>query len=88
MGTEASNGSVEVWGDSIDSVKSLIEDLVRPGNELRRVIGAVADGDPSKKASVDVHGEMLELKKTIHDMVDQLNGFMSEAQARGANQRR
>ena len=45
---------------------------------MQRVIGAVADGDLSKKVSADVHGEMLELKNTINAMVDQLNGFISE----------
>jgi HAMP domain-containing protein len=71
-------GTDEVWGDCVDSVNSLIEDLVRPSNEMQRVIGAVADGDLSKKVSVDVHGEMLELKNTINGMVDQLVGFISE----------
>ncbi len=71
-------GSNEVWGDCIESVNSLIEDLVRPSTEMQRVIGAVAGGDLSKKVSVEVHGEMLELKNTINDMVDQLNGFISE----------
>ncbi len=45
---------------------------------MQRVIGAVADGDLSKKVSADVRGEMLELKNTINAMVDQLNGFISE----------
>ncbi|HEY1479634.1 MAG TPA: HAMP domain-containing protein, partial [Gaiellales bacterium] len=71
-------GTDRVWGDCIESVNSLIEDLVRPSNEMQRVIGAVADGDLSKKVSVDVQGEMLELKNTINGMVDQLNGFISE----------
>ncbi len=71
-------GTDQVWGDSIESVNSLIEDLVQPSNEMQRVIGAVADGDLSKKVSVDVQGEMLVLKNTINDMVDQLNGFISE----------
>jgi signal transduction histidine kinase/CheY-like chemotaxis protein/HAMP domain-containing protein len=71
-------GSNEVWGDCIESVNTLIEDLVRPSTEMQRVIGAVADGDLSKKVSVDVQGEMLELKNTINGMVDQLNGFSSE----------
>jgi signal transduction histidine kinase/HAMP domain-containing protein/AmiR/NasT family two-component response regulator len=71
-------GTDQVWGDSIESVNSLIEDLVRPSNEMQRVIGAVADGDLSKKVSVVVQGEMLELKNTINGMVDQLNGFISE----------
>ena len=45
---------------------------------MQRVIGAVADGDLSKKVSADVRGEMLDLKNTINAMVDQLNGFASE----------
>jgi signal transduction histidine kinase/HAMP domain-containing protein/ActR/RegA family two-component response regulator len=71
-------GTDQVWGDCVDSVNSLIEDLVRPSNEMQRVIGAVAAGDLSKKVSADVQGEMLELKNTINAMVDQLNGFISE----------
>ena len=71
-------GTNQVWGECIESVNSLIEDLVRPSNEMQRVIGAVADGDLSKKVSADVQGEMLELKNTINGMVDQLNGFISE----------
>ena len=51
---------------------------MRPSNEMQRVIGAVADGDLSKKVTADVQGEMLELKNTINGMVDQLNGFISE----------
>jgi signal transduction histidine kinase/CheY-like chemotaxis protein len=72
------NGADRVWADSIESVNTLIDDLVRPSNEMQRVIGAVADGDLSNKVSVDVQGEMLELKNTINGMVDQLNGFVSE----------
>jgi signal transduction histidine kinase/HAMP domain-containing protein/ActR/RegA family two-component response regulator len=71
-------GTDQVWGNCIESVNSLIEDLVQPSNEMQRVIGAVADGDLSKKVSADVQGEMLVLKNTINDMVDQLNGFVSE----------
>jgi signal transduction histidine kinase/HAMP domain-containing protein/ActR/RegA family two-component response regulator len=71
-------GTDQVWFASIESVNSLIEDLVRPTSEMQRVIGAVADGDLSKKITADVHGEMLELKNTINAMVDQLNGFISE----------
>src|ERR1700735_3295361 len=71
-------GSDQVWSASAQSVNSLIEDLVYPTSEMQRVIGAVADGDLSKKVSLDVHGEMLELKNTVNAMVDQLNGFVSE----------
>ncbi len=71
-------GTDQVWGGHIESVNNLIDDLVRPTNEMQRVIGAVADGDLSKKITVDVEGEMLVLKNTINGMVDQLNGFISE----------
>jgi signal transduction histidine kinase/HAMP domain-containing protein/ActR/RegA family two-component response regulator len=71
-------GSGQAWSESVESVNSLIDALVRPTSEMQRVIGAVADGDLSKKVSVDVRGEMLELKNTINAMVDQLNGFVSE----------
>ena len=71
-------GSDRSWASSIESVNSLIEALVRPTIEMQRVIGAVADGDLSKKVSADVRGEMLELKNTMNAMVDQLNGFVSE----------
>src|SRR5271154_7108616 len=74
----ALRGSDRVWSGTIRSVNSLIEDLVRPTSEMQRVIGAVADGDLSKKITADVHGEMLELKNTINAMVDQLNRFISE----------
>jgi signal transduction histidine kinase/HAMP domain-containing protein/ActR/RegA family two-component response regulator len=74
----AFNGTDEVWGDHIECVNNLIDDLVQPSNEMQRVIGAVADGDLSKKITADVQGEMLVLKNTINGMVDQLNGFISE----------
>ncbi|HEY0869763.1 MAG TPA: HAMP domain-containing protein, partial [Acidothermaceae bacterium] len=66
------------WSGAVASVNSLIDDLVLPTIEMQRVIGAVADGDLSKKVSADVRGEMLELKNTINAMVVQLNGFSSE----------
>jgi signal transduction histidine kinase/HAMP domain-containing protein/ActR/RegA family two-component response regulator len=74
----ALGGSDRVWSETVESVNSLIEDLVRPTSEMQRVIGAVADGDLSKKITADVHGEVLELKNTINAMVDQLNRFISE----------
>jgi signal transduction histidine kinase/HAMP domain-containing protein/ActR/RegA family two-component response regulator len=72
------SGWTQSWSGSIESINNMIDDLVRPTIEMQRVIGAVADGDLSKKVSVDVRGEMLELKNTINAMVDQLNGFISE----------
>ena len=74
----ALRGGDQVWFTSIDAVNTLIEDLVRPTSEMQRVIGAVADGDLSKKITADVQGEMLELKNTINAMVDQLNRLVSE----------
>jgi len=71
-------GWTQSWARSVESVNSMIDDLVRPTVEMQRVIGAVADGDLTKKVSVEVRGEMLELKNTINAMVDQLNGFVSE----------
>jgi signal transduction histidine kinase/CheY-like chemotaxis protein/HAMP domain-containing protein len=71
-------GSTPSWSGSVESVNNLIGALVRPTIEMQRVIGAVADGDLSKKVSIEVRGEMLELKNTINAMVDQLNGFISE----------
>ena len=70
--------SDEAWFESIESVNSLIDDVVRPTTEMQRVIGAVAHGDLTKKITGDVHGELLELKDTINGMVDQLNRFVSE----------
>src|SRR5688572_4608137 len=70
--------ATQIWSGSVESVNSLIDDLVRPTIEMQRVIGAVAGGDLSKKVSVEVRGEMLELKNTINAMVDQLNVFTSE----------
>ncbi|MCW2671855.1 MAG: sensor hybrid histidine kinase [Frankiales bacterium] len=74
----ALGGWAQCWSGSVDSVNSMIDDLVRPTIEMQRVIGAVARGDLTKKVSADVRGEMLELKNTINAMVDQLNGFISE----------
>jgi signal transduction histidine kinase/HAMP domain-containing protein len=71
-------GSTQSWNGTVESVNNLIDALVRPTSEMQRVIGAVADGDLSKKVSADVQGEMLDLKNTINAMVDQLNGFVSE----------
>jgi signal transduction histidine kinase/HAMP domain-containing protein/ActR/RegA family two-component response regulator len=74
----AQNGATTGWQSSVESVNGLIDALVRPTSEMQRVIGAVADGDLSKKITVEVSGEMLDLKNTINAMVDQLNGFASE----------
>jgi len=59
-------GWTQSWARSVGSVNSMIDDLVRPTVEMQRVIGAVADGDLTKKVSVEVRGEMLELKNAIN----------------------
>src|ERR1700690_43380 len=51
-------GGSPSWSGSVQSVNRLIDALVRPTSEMQRVIGAVADGDLSKKITGDVHGEM------------------------------
>ena len=66
------------WVPAVDSINTLIDALVRPTTEMQRVIGAVADGDLSKKVQFEVDGEMLDLKNTINAMVDQLNAFSGE----------
>ncbi|MGV8966910.1 MAG: ATP-binding protein [Cellulomonas sp.] len=72
------SGCTQGWSESIESVNVLIDDLVRPTVEMQRVIGAVANGDLSKKVTVVVGGEMADLKNTTNAMVDQLNGLTSE----------
>nr|WP_292443756.1 HAMP domain-containing protein [Methylibium sp.] len=71
------------WGESIDNVNALIDDLVHPTSEVARVIGAVAQGDLSKSMALDVEGralegEFLRTAKTINTMVDQLGNFSAE----------
>jgi len=66
------------WAKSMHSVNLLIEDMAQPIMEFGRVIGVVANGDLTKKITVEARGEVLELKNTINIMVDQLNAFASE----------
>src|SRR5687767_9792793 len=71
------------WGQSIECVNSLIDDLVHPTSEVARVIGAVAQGDLSKSMALEIEGralegEILRTAKTINKMVDQLGNFSAE----------
>ena len=71
------------WGESIDCINALIDDLVHPTSEVARVIGAVAQGDLSKSMALEVEGrplegEFLRTAKTINKMVDQLGNFSAE----------
>ncbi len=67
-----------VWKDLTDNVNSMAENLTAQVRNVAEVTTAVANGDLSKKVTVDVQGEILDLKSTINVMVDQLNAFASE----------
>ena len=67
-----------VWKDLTDSVNSMAGNLTTQVRNIAEVTTAVAKGDLSRKITVDVRGEILELKNTINTMVDQLNAFASE----------
>ena len=66
------------WKDLTDNVNFMASNLTGQVRNIAEVTTAVANGDLSKKITVDVKGEILELKNTINTMVDQLNGFASE----------
>src|SRR6201994_311980 len=66
------------WKDLTDSVNSMAGNLTGEGRKIAEVTTAVARGDLSRKITVDVKGEILELKNTINTMVDQLNAFAGE----------
>src|SRR6266704_870796 len=67
-----------VWKDLTESVNSMASNLTGQVRNIADVTIAVASGDLSKKITVDVKGEILELKNTINTMVDQLNAFAAE----------
>jgi HAMP domain-containing protein/CheY-like chemotaxis protein/signal transduction histidine kinase len=66
------------WKDLTDSVNSMASNLTAQVRNIAEVSTAIANGDLSKKITVDVKGEILQLKETINTMVDQLNSFASE----------
>jgi HAMP domain-containing protein/signal transduction histidine kinase/CheY-like chemotaxis protein len=66
------------WKDLTDSVNFMASNLTAQVRNIAAVTTAVANGDLSKKITVDVKGEILELKNTVNTMVDQLNSFASE----------
>src|SRR5438874_2557638 len=85
VGTEGKlGGQAEVkgvggtWKDLTDSVNSMASNLTGQVRNIAGVTTAVANGDLSRKITVPVKGEILELKETINTMVDQLNSFASE----------
>jgi len=71
-------GVAGTWKDLTDSVNSMAGNLTGQVRNIAEVTTAVARGDLSRKITVDVKGEILELKNTINTMVDQLNGFAGE----------
>src|SRR6187399_494454 len=76
-------GARGFWGESVECINSLIDDLVHPTSEVARVIGAVAQGDLSKSMALEVEGrelegEFLRTARTINKMVDQLGNFSAE----------
>ena len=80
-------GVAGTWKDLTDNVNSMASNLTGQVRNIADVATAVANGDLSKKITVDVKGEILELKNTLNTMVDQLNGFASRSQPRGARSR-
>jgi CheY-like chemotaxis protein/HAMP domain-containing protein len=71
-------GVAGTWKDLTDSVNTMGANLTAQVRNIAEVTTAVARGDLSRKITVDVKGEILELKNTINTMVDQLNAFASE----------
>src|SRR5882762_8794626 len=71
-------GVAGTWKDLTDNVNLMASNLTSQVRNIAEVSTAVARGDLSKKITVDVKGEILELKNTINTMVDQLNSFASE----------
>ena len=71
-------GVAGVWKDLTDSVNFMASNLTAQVRNIAEVSTAMANGDLSKKITVDVRGEILELKETINTTVDQLNAFASE----------
>src|SRR5688500_19442351 len=67
-----------VWKDLTDNVNQLAANLTGQVRNIAAVTTAVAKGDLSRKITVDVRGEVLELKSTINTMVDQLANFSAE----------
>src|SRR5436190_1235063 len=71
-------GVAGTWKDLTDSVNSMASNLTAQVRNIAEVSTAMASGDLSKKTTVDVSGNILQLKETINTMVDQLNAFAAE----------
>ena len=77
-GQAAVPGVAGTWKDLTDNVNSMASNLTGQVRNIADVATAIAKGDLSRKITVDVKGEILQLKNTINTMVDQLNAFASE----------
>src|SRR6266508_474326 len=77
-GQAAVPGVAGTWKDLTDNVNSMASNLTAQVRNIAEVTIAVAAGDLSKKITVDVRGEILQLKETINTMVDQLRSFAAE----------
>ena len=71
-------GWARCWTKGTESINMLLDGLIRPTLDMQRVIGAVADGDLSKRVTADARGELLDLKRVVNGMVDQVSRFASE----------
>ena len=80
-------GVAGTWKDLTDSVNAMAGNLTAQVRNIAEVTTAVARGDLSRKITVDVKGEILELKNTINTMVDQLNAFAAEVTRVGTRSR-
>jgi HAMP domain-containing protein len=85
VGTEGKLGGQAIvrgiggtWKDLTDSVNQMASNLTAQVRNIADVTTAVANGDLGRKITVDVRGEILELKNTINTMVDQLSSFAAE----------
>src|SRR6202040_1957174 len=85
VGTEGKLGGQAVvagvggtWKDLTDNVNMMAGNLTTQVRSIAQVTNAVANGDLSKKINVDAYGEILDLKITVNNMVDQLNVFSAE----------
>ena len=80
-------GAAGTWKDLTDSVNTVFRNLTTQVRDIAQVTTAVANGDLSQKVTVDVAGEMLELKNTVNTMVDQLSVVRFRGDAGGAGGR-
>ena len=71
-------GWARCWTKGTESINVLLDALIRPTIDVRRVISAVADGDLSKRVTADARGDMLDLQHVVNGMADQVSRFASE----------